>query len=141
MGWGAIKASFLEDHVCLVWPVPGSPSSLGHHWAQCWRDGERWGVGWTLAPATHFQSISTVPCMQAASLPSVAMCMWCHHVLWQAPNLLIVSLACVNKSEAKQHRNNHGCAMLTSKLAEIILFSPRKACAVFVFCSWLLMAY
>lgn len=41
---------------------------------------------------------------------------------------------------SKQHRNNHGCATLTSELAEFILFSPRKECAVFVFCFWLLMA-
>lgn len=65
---------------------------------------------------------------------------WCHHVhavpatgvLQPASNLFVTSLASINNSEGKPRRNNRGCATLTSKLAELISFSPRKARAVCV---------
>lgn len=52
-------------------------------------------------------------------------------VLQQASNLLIASLGGINNSEGKQHRNNHGCATLTSKLADFI-FSKESVCSVCV---------
>lgn len=140
---GATKASFPKDHDSPAWP--GCLAA-----AACWgsivhdagkmEDGTVWGKPWHLQLISRASALSPA-CVQPCSSVSPYACGAATCVLQPASKPVVASLASINNSEGKKHRNNHGCATLTSKLAEFILFSPRKVCAVFVFCSWLLMAY